>query len=86
VEEMRHELVQCTEFNQKLYSNVRDLMERTESLKKDLEAILSTQPPITTCDSDWNSRTNSMELHTSPEYSSDYHNPDEEGSSTSASY
>jgi len=88
VEEMRQELLQCTEFNQRLYSSVRELMERTDSLKKDMEAILSMEPPVTSCDTEWTSRTNSMDIHTSPtspESPSDYHNLDEEGSSTGAS-
>lgn len=71
VEEMRLELIQCVEFNQKMQMSVRELLDRTEALKRDMEAILALQPPITSCDTSSPSRTNSMELHTSPESSSD---------------
>lgn len=86
VEEMRQELMQCTEFNQKLYMNVRELLDRTDSLKRELEAILATQPPTTSVDTASNpsSRTNSMELHTSPESTSEYQNQEEESSITVA--
>jgi hypothetical protein len=81
---MRQELMQCTEFNQKMYMGVRELLDRTESLKRDMEAILATQPPVISTDYAWNSnsRTNSMELHTSPESTSDYQNQEEESSIT----
>lgn len=80
VEEMRLELMQCNEFNQKLYSSVRELLDQTEGLKRDMEALLATQPPATFCDAAWSSRTSSFDLNTSPESSPDYQNQEEENS------
>jgi len=37
MEEMRHELIKCLEHNQTMRSRVCELLNRTDSLKKDLE-------------------------------------------------
>ena len=69
VEEMRLELTQCFEINQKMYMSVRELLDRTETLKQEMEAILAFQPLFSSWDTPAPSRTNSMDLHTSPESS-----------------
>ena len=66
VEEMRQELVQCVEYNQKMYLTMRELLERTEALKKDIESALALQPPVTSLDPSHASRTNGWDLFTSP--------------------
>jgi hypothetical protein len=75
VEEMRLELMQSTEFNQKMYMSVRELLDRTESLKRDMEAILAKQPPVISPDY----ACDSLELNTSPGSNSDYQNQEESG-------
>ena len=66
IEEMRQELTQCVEYNQKMYSTMRELLERTEALKRDIEGALAMQPPTISLDSSHPSRTNSLDLFTSP--------------------
>jgi len=82
VDELRQELMQSVEFNQKMYSSVRQLLGRTEMLKQDMEALLAVQPPAISSEVPQNSRTNSMEFQTSPESTSDYPNQDEDNSIT----
>jgi hypothetical protein len=70
VEELRQELTQSAEYNQKMYSTMRELLNRTEVLRKDIERALALQPPITSLESSHTSRTNSLDLLTSPGSSS----------------
>lgn len=75
-------LNQCVEFNQKMYLSVQELRNRTESLKRDIETILSMQPHTPSFETSWSSRTSSLELQGLQDSSPDSHNLDEEGSIT----
>ena len=66
VEEMRQELIQCVEYNQKMYLTMQELLERTESLKKDIESALALQPPVNSLEASHASRTNGWDLFASP--------------------
>lgn len=66
VEEMRQELIQCVEYNQKMYLTMWELLERTEALKKDIASALALRPPVTSLEASHASKTNSWDLFTSP--------------------
>jgi hypothetical protein len=52
MEEMRLELSQSMEFNEKMYESVRGLLEKTRKLESDLEAVLAVRPPVTSLDAE----------------------------------
>jgi uncharacterized membrane protein YccC len=70
VEELRLELTQCLEYNHNLYSTMRELLERTEALKRDIEGALDLQPPLSSVEYSHPSRTDSLDLFNSPTSSS----------------
>jgi hypothetical protein len=70
------------EYNQKMYSIMRELLERTEALKKDIEGALALQPPITSVDSSHPSRTHSSDIFASPTSSNGSSNFDYDAAST----
>jgi hypothetical protein len=71
MEELRQELNQCVEYNQKMYSTMRELLDRTDSLKRDIEMALTSQPPLTLREFAQGETTQGLELelHGSPEES-----------------
>lgn len=72
VEDMRQELTQCVEYNQKMYSTMRELLGRTEALKMDTEGALALQPPLNySLESESASRTTSVDPFASPTSSSE---------------
>ena len=81
VEELRQELTQCVEFNQRMYLTMRELLERTEALKRDLEGALALQPPMTSLESSHSSRTDSLDLSTVPTSSNGSPNSDYDATS-----
>lgn len=71
VEELRQELTQCVEFNQKMYSTMRELLEKTDTLKRDIEVALALQPPMTSPEFSHPSRTSRLELSSPPAWSNE---------------
>ena len=63
---MQQELTQCVEYTQKIHQTMRELLERTDALKKDIESALALQPPALSLEASRPSRTSSWEFFTSP--------------------
>lgn len=83
MDEMRQELIRSSEYNQAMYARMQELLERTESLKRDLESALSMRPPVMMSfegpeGSRQGSRLGSLEVEGSPESNSDENQQDEE--------
>lgn len=54
MEELHRELSQCVDINQKMQHSMRNLLERTDNLKRDIVAILEVKMPATSLDT-WKS-------------------------------
>jgi hypothetical protein len=61
VEELQQKLSQCVGYNQKIYYSVRELFEKLEALKKDLEGAVALGLPLLSPESFQSSRTNSVD-------------------------
>jgi CTP:molybdopterin cytidylyltransferase MocA len=64
VEELHWELAQCMDINQKMQHSMRNLLERTDNLKRDIVAILEIKMPATSFDTLKSERRSSSEFGT----------------------
>ena len=63
VEELRQELTKCLEYNQNLFGAMRELLERTEALKVDIEGVLALNLPLSSVEYSHCSRRGSEVFH-----------------------